>query len=748
VTRWIAASIVVFGATLFGALVPQASSALAAEHLAAEPERDLEPDEVAAVTLDDVGEGVCSPSVTVSGRFVECRFPIMGDAALFDEFDFAVFANQAVPFDDDDPPRCEVVDSEAVCREIFAFYQPGVSEVTLGYESTGGRALASFEVVDVSDYAVDAHMVGGIEPVAMADRPVKLAAYPTTYRADVTAWVLVSPRGSEEVVDVVPVETSADGVWPDTVIAAPDEPGRYTLSLCVGADAEGCEVVPGNFGLQVVDEDLVELVAGHNRSDAERINIVFVGSGFGSPDEMASLAIDLLTLDGPVAIDERGRSLGSDLDALDPDDVVDLIYGPFAIEPLRSSIDRFNFWYLADDLIDDRALFHNSDPEFSAGDELAGFGLPHTAIVTLDLQGSGEYGRSEASWTSFNLREEVPPLNEMEFAGVYLAVDPDWRFGAATTLAHEFGHALFDLRDEYVEFGRITQYGYPNCAASASQAEEWWGDLVGETDPFVYEYLDDRSRFDLYTPDDLIEAVTVANQVGGCYGDVDVVRPTTDSIMNSEVPVFGAVSRQRVEDLLGQFSGRAVLSSQDDLTIACLPGSVSAPGRVVRCRGSLSAGVDAPAEGVRVGVGGSVVDCVVGDVRDSGDREVRCEGFELVGSGPWTVATSIDAQLAVVVTRINNPRAEGGEESSESSPVLTSAPPSREIDSPSAVAGAGESALDVPPIDSEFTVAGDGQTSIGWSLAAGTFALVFIGVGGRYWSKRMRESSEDDDTQE
>jgi len=727
------------------------SSVLAAESVELEPEPGFEVEvEPAVVTLDDVGEGICSPAVTVSGRLVECRFPILGAAALFDQFDFAVYANQPVTFDDEDLPRCEVVDAEVICAEIRAFYRTGISEVALGYGGSDERTLASFEVVDVSDYAIDAHVNGGTEPVAMADRPVSLAAYPTAYLADVTAWVLVSPRGSDEVVDVVAVETLADGVWPDTVIVPPDKPGRYTLSLCVGVDPENCDPVPGNFGVQVIDPDLKELVAGHNRPGAERINLVFVGSGFDSSAEMAELAVDLLTLDGPVAVDEYGESLGSDLDALDPEDVFDLVYGPFAIAPLRSFVDRFNFWYLEDDLVDDRALFHNSDPEFSIGNELAGFGLPHTAVVTLDLQGLGEYGRSEANWTSFNLREDVPSLDEIAFAGVYLAVESHWRFGAATTLAHELGHALFDLRDEYVDFGRTTQYGYPNCASSVSEAEAWWGDLLGEVDPFVYEYIDDRTQLDLYTRDELIEAVTVGNYVGGCYGDVDVIRPTRDSIMNSEVPVFGSPNRRRIENLLGQFSGRSVLSSQDQFTITCLPGVVSPPGRVVRCRGSLTPGVDAPLEGLSVGVAGSVVECAVGEIGDTGAREIGCEGIELVGAGPWTVSSSIDAGLAVVVTKITNsetivsrPRPELHEPLP--APTLVSQTPG--FDRSPGVVEVGELALDVPPIDSEFTVAGDGETSLGWSLAAGALALGFIGAGGYLWSNKMqRDKDEDEDS--
>ena len=59
--------------------------------------------------------------------------------------------------------------------------------------------------------------------------------------------------------------------------------------------------------------------------------------------------------------------------------------------------------------------------------------------------------------------------------------------------------------------------------------------------------------------------------------------------MNSEIPVFGAVNRQRVQAVLDQFSGRGPMGSLDDLSLEC----EGLLGRVT-CRGELLTSLDKP----------------------------------------------------------------------------------------------------------------------------------------------------------
>lgn len=125
---------------------------------------------------------------------------------------------------------------------------------------------------------------------------------------------------------------------------------------------------------------------------------------------------------------------------------------------------------------------------------------------------------------------------------------------------HELGHSLFALEGEYFDL-EATDVGYeeceglaPNIAANPAVAESWWGDLVGEIDPFFYEYRDTLQGYDLWDEEqfDFEAALTV-----GFYPTDCNVRPTAHSIMDRHrpeegaIPVFGTVNRLRAEQILG-----------------------------------------------------------------------------------------------------------------------------------------------------------------------------------------------------
>ena len=721
-------AVVVAGVLLVAAAaaVPTAGAEEASDEASPAPKSESN------LTIDEIGEGSCFPAVTLPGRQVECRFPLLGEGWTIDQFDLPVLADLDVSFDDDQKATCSVESDELVCPHLDAFYRFGRTDVSISLGFGRPRQLAAFEIVDPVPYGVDAFWVGGTEPIAMPGRPAQLTVYSFDEERVTPTWIEVRQRGSDDVLDVIEATTGEPGEGlAVTAIPAPEAPGRYLATLCVGDSATECDPVPGVFGFQVVAPELRQLVEGHNKADAQRINLVFAGSGFDNTASFISLAKGLLALDGPVPIDIDGRPISGALDELEPREVFDLAWGPFSIEPLRSNVDRFNFWYLSDDVVDVRALFHNAHPEFSRPDELAGFELDHVSVITIDHQTDGYYGRSEANWTSFRLTEDVPHVDDIEFAGVYLAVDGFWPYGAATTLAHEFGHALFDLRDEYVEFTRDVQHGFPNCAVTIDEAFEWWGDDVGEVDPFIHTYIDLQRQFDLWAPDELVDDITVGFEAGGCYGGLNgVVRPSANSLMNGEIPVFGAVNRRRVEELLGQFSGRSSLVSYVDVVIGCLPGSVAIPGRIVQCTGSLAEGLDAPDGSLRISVAGRMGDCVIGEVDEVGVRGVTCDGIELTGQGPWTVSVTIDSQLAQFVTQIENPlvttvrfgQARESARAAESSTTIV----------------AQSVAIEAPTETSEpatSAVTGDGTTSLPWSVGAAVFAALFVAVGGYLWTR-------------
>lgn len=127
---------------------------------------------------------------------------------------------------------------------------------------------------------------------------------------------------------------------------------------------------------------------------------------------------------------------------------------------------------------------------------------------------------------------------------------------AYSLLTHESGHALFGLRDEYYEGDREESiYGYPQCAHNQDEAEEWWGDLVGQIDPFYYEVAEFMDK------EINVNEIKIGFINGGCfgtpYGEEGVLRPTEKSMMkyHYDMPVFGSANRRRVEQVLDLFSG-------------------------------------------------------------------------------------------------------------------------------------------------------------------------------------------------
>jgi len=114
---------------------------------------------------------------------------------------------------------------------------------------------------------------------------------------------------------------------------------------------------------------------------------------------------------------------------------------------------------------------------------------------------------------------------------------------------------LGGLHDEYID-----GYGYPNCANNQQEAELWWGNYIGQIDPFYYEYkqivknLSGNTQLYLINEEDF--KVGYISQ--GCSEDSlsSKLRPTKMSIMNHYVvPIFGSVNRARIEQILNLFGG-------------------------------------------------------------------------------------------------------------------------------------------------------------------------------------------------
>ncbi len=553
------------------------------------------------------GFAVIDPGVSV-----DCVFRLLPDVEA-DDIEFASISDGGDIF-----VPCRTSGRVVRCLNVGGDFIAGPRTLSLTIDDEFHETAASIDSqwTDAGQIYVS---LPTVEPVTFDGLPIEVFSYPS---GPVDGLFLnVRVRGSSRVIESIPIDVGTPSVSGQTELEFDLAPGRYRMWPCVGATPTTCEELPGGNGFQVVDPVVEELIAGHNRRSAERINVLFVGSGLGGDrDEVAVIAREMLGLDGPAPVSIDGTR------ALEPADVIDVRFGPMAIEPLASNANKFNFWYLEADLGSELSLVFDA----SRGDVLDVFGLPNLHVTA--LYASDFSGVSDARGTSFFGRQTVPPTEQIRFGGTRVSVSPEAPLYSAQTLAHEWGHALFELRDEYYGFdGRPVSLGYPNCAADESVGRTWWASHLGEVDPFVDEVIAAREAFGLaddayFAP--LADLVRIEPNLGGCYGNAGeptAFRPSRDSLMNSEVPVFGSVHRARVEVVLQRFSGEGPLSSLDDLTIAC-------EGRELdfTCTGVVATFVHPPEDTFLVG--GSrcefAVDPAAMEASDDGliRHRVNCEG--------------------------------------------------------------------------------------------------------------------------
>jgi len=505
---------------------------------------DLGADEYINV-IDDLGPGTCNPDRVAAEQLMTCSFELVGNAVEIEPYlslHAGIIGNERAA-----SSRCAVEGRTLVCPDLLAPFEDGPFEVTVA-PIGGDRSLASASVTRTVDgvlglvltYRRVPNVFAGVETSIGTFRSFALAA-------DDEAELLLRRDGEDEIVARVPA-LPADADEGVAVLTIP-EPGRWTVTGCVAAADGSCRIEGIRRPLHAIDPTPIPLLPDHNGPPEDRINLVFAGSGFGEGDDLPGTVTQLLSLDGePIPIDIQG-------------DVYALDWGPFSIEPLREELDRFNLWYLADDVPSGSIVVNPTfaDPHPQIRVEDLGLGTA-VSIVTLSRNGFVDGARANAELTSFADDATLPDRADVRFGSAYLPVvaeDPT----AAATLAHELGHALFGLRDEYEEFtefgGVEPLLGRPNCVGTAAEAEEHWGPLVGELDPMFTRWQEAMVEFDLWFEDaDAADDFTVDLVTGGCFGPADgdgAFRPTVRSLMNGQEPVLGTVNRQRVQAVLDLF---------------------------------------------------------------------------------------------------------------------------------------------------------------------------------------------------
>jgi len=303
------------------------------------------------------------------------------------------------------------------------------------------------------------------------------------------------------------------------------------------------EAIPGT--------SLRALVPGNDYL-ADRINLVIAPWGWAVEVDFERIALAMLSWDGDAYFITETGAIGAD-----PTTAVGAQLGVFGIEPWRSSRDRFNVWITDVEPESPVSWVNQTEPPFS---------LPDQSVVVLALD-AGRYSSDLTSVAGFDVHFVGPdppqrPAAGNPFANVAIVLDSEFPSAGLLHVPHELGHAMFNLPDEYV--GQQLGYddrgdlsSWPSCATDESQAHAWWGDLVGMVDPMVDTWGAemDQAGFSMGDMTPIAQAVSVTDVDGGCYGVSGTIRATSDSLMNTNIPVLGSVNRRWAEQILLLWQG-------------------------------------------------------------------------------------------------------------------------------------------------------------------------------------------------
>ncbi|MCH2046855.1 MAG: M64 family metallo-endopeptidase, partial [Saprospiraceae bacterium] len=180
---------------------------------------------------------------------------------------------------------------------------------------------------------------------------------------------------------------------------------------------------------------------------------------------------------------------------------------------------------------------------------------------------TNQWGRSYASFPQADdVDKDKKNLSkkDIDFKYMNLYDDDDSLSGFSLVVAHELGHAVFGLGDEYPEFGQTEpRFHYPNCA-TPKQYRNWWSAELklsdeDRIDPFATELEEEYPS--VFPKDSITQDTKFEPTTGACYGQAsnkNVYRPSEGSIMSYHYlyPVFGIVNTKRAKQILKLFSGK------------------------------------------------------------------------------------------------------------------------------------------------------------------------------------------------
>jgi hypothetical protein len=204
--------------------------------------------------------------------------------------------------------------------------------------------------------------------------------------------------------------------------------------------------------------ECLELIPNQNLESENRMNIVFVGHYFDNMNEFVEIAQKYVDFAG------EGYPANVDLQLND----LNKIFGFLGIEPFKSNKNLFNLWYVDD--IYDNIKKESICPTDATDLELA---CPSENSIIINMCNYDARG-----WNNFALFSDgTPERNEI---GIGIK-DADGNPGIMeiSTINHELGHSIGHLAEEYSS----DYYDFsfePNCAASITEAQDWWSDQIGD----------------------------------------------------------------------------------------------------------------------------------------------------------------------------------------------------------------------------------------------------------------------------
>jgi IgA Peptidase M64 len=374
--------------------------------------------------------------------------------------------------------------------------------------------------------------------------------------------------------------------------------GHYVFQACVGTSPTTCDLMVKTAPLSVYPEYKSIPMHPETNIAGDRINLVFVcNKTFSLFDDCVDNIRTMIGWDGkPIPLGYSGK------ETTDFNNVTALNYGLFSIEPYKSNRNKFNVFVL------DTLLQEFNETVILNDLKKSGLNIAATQIVNLH-QASGR------SYTDFPVYvDNKTPTKKDVYLQYYNATDAkgivdlyignqaDFLSYTGTVLSHELGHALFGLRDEYVEPGSNgIRTGFPNCEPFQSLAISDWTQLTGlsrtelegKIDPSYYDLIKEMGKYKYngapllnwyrdnstnYTESNF---KTSFNIKGGCYGsaNANVYRPTLESTMNKNGVVFGTVNKARANQILKLYDGTIK---------TCTTGAVNPPSCDIfaKCSGS------------------------------------------------------------------------------------------------------------------------------------------------------------------